>query len=71
MNEKICKNCKYWGEFHIDLLHYCTIISNNNTDDLASASCFSEGIGGELITKENFGCMLFEFNPSECGHTQQ
>ena len=68
-----CGNCKYWKpitDYKVGkmLIEYklCTKHSQERDFDAsnvnATAVCLSEGIEGELLTKENFGCIEGELN---------
>ena len=65
-----CGSCKYWDkeDFRISSLPrdfngmgVCTKHTHERTqnmkEELADAICFTEGIGGEFITREAFGCV--------------
>jgi hypothetical protein len=46
------------------IIYVCYKISQdyqtNSDNELASAVCMSEGIGGELVVTDDFGCILYE-----------
>ena len=73
-----CADCKHWdrsedigNDFHQFGFGLCKAVevdredlwdSNNLDKQLAMATCFSEGIEGELLTRGEFSCRLFEFS---------
>lgn len=69
--KRLCKNCKYWEKASFEdvayechtpdmVLGYCTMAGQIRKDCLSVAVCIGEGIYGSLITKDSFGCNLFE-----------
>jgi len=70
-----CADCKFWDrdeDVGNSLYHYgfgmCTAISLDwmettvGIDHLAVAACHAEKSEGELLTKAEFSCRLFEFS---------
>ena len=57
-----CSSCKHWTDFDVvdKELKICLIASTHNDDALMQATCYDEGIMGELITHKDFGCILYE-----------
>ena len=62
---KICENCKHWTSNKYVLqgysseYKYCSIATEEDSDGFMDAICSGEGITGELITRKDFGCILF------------
>lgn len=61
-----CLNCRYWSkETNILEEHYDTNIygicnkAEDENEKIMDAICSSEGIRGELITRQDFGCVIF------------
>lgn len=60
-----CSSCKHWVDNHYvsegysDRHKMCNIANEDNSDGLMDAICSGEGIGGELITRDDFGCVLY------------
>ena len=67
-NLNCCLNCKNWIYNKYVLQGYdkkykmCNIASETKSNGMMNAICSSEGIDGELITREDFGCILFDAN---------
>jgi hypothetical protein len=71
-----CGTCKYWDIHSLDDIGYkchtpemkigiCQIASygSDHTEDrdyLSIATCNSEGIYGELVTQDSFGCIKYK-----------
>ena len=67
-----CKTCKHKGiaKNYISMwvnnkiIYVCYKISQdyhlNSDNELASAVCIAEGIRGELVVTDDFGCVLYE-----------
>ena len=69
-----CRSCKYWDTSYAfdeiafnchkegDQIGYCLMASPDTEDQklfLAIATCNSEGIYGQLVTKADFGCIQY------------
>lgn len=75
-SETICRTCKHWEPAVVPKQYHWSYFKEDQvlgqcragTPDydregygpLMAAVCESESIGGELITDENFGCILHE-----------
>lgn len=66
---KNCKTCKHWNplneyiaQYYSEGYGFCDVSNLDDSNRLMESTCLSEGIMGELITKENFGCILHENN---------
>ncbi|MDP4224759.1 MAG: hypothetical protein Q8910_00115 [Bacteroidota bacterium] len=65
-----CGYCKYWYDDYIDsednykpchkIINSLDRYKNEEQDQRAKAICYSESTVGELITTQDFGCILFE-----------
>ena len=72
-----CKNCKHWDERQFDDVAFtchtpgmrlgeCMMAAPSYVPEqafLAVATCRSEGIYGDLITQDRFGCIQFTPKP--------
>jgi len=63
-----CKTCKWWGKNILQNV-YAECYPEHKICKVKSPkleiTCMSEGIDGEMWTKEDFGCVLYE---SEAGN---
>ena len=62
-----CRTCIYWSTSDIKMLSafsnnhgYCEKSEAIDKTDMMIATCMSEGIEGELITRDDFGCVMHE-----------
>lgn len=59
-----CSTCKHWVDNLYVLQGYsndyrmCNIADEDESNGMIDAICSGEGIGGELITRNDFGCVL-------------
>jgi hypothetical protein len=59
-----CSTCKHWTDNFYILQGYskdykmCNIADEDRSNGMIDAICLGEGIGGELITRNDFGCIL-------------
>jgi len=59
-----CSTCKHWIDNFYVLEGYpenykiCNIADEDKSNGMIDAICSGEGIGGELITRNDFGCVL-------------
>lgn len=64
-----CSTCKNWvnenywflqgyGDTH-KMYKMCIVATKDDSEGYMDAICAGEGIGGELITREDFGCVLY------------
>jgi hypothetical protein len=59
-----CSNCKHWIDNSYVLQGYsedykvCNIADEDKSKGMIDAICSGEGIRGELITRNDFGCVL-------------
>jgi hypothetical protein len=60
-----CSSCKHWVDNYYVLNGYserhkmCNIATKDDSKGFIDAICSCEGIGGELITRDDFGCVLY------------
>lgn len=58
-----CKNCEHWHKPFYEQDWYGNsfgLCCKANDDERIKADCLSEGVNASLITREDFGCILFE-----------
>lgn len=72
-----CKNCKLWksgtpgGEFDFKKTNqhwgFCLEAESEKPtiEKLFSSVCYNEEIGGELVTRDEFGCIAFTAKSKE------
>jgi hypothetical protein len=59
-----CSTCKHWVDNYYVLQEYsdrhkmCNVATEDDSGSFMDAICSGEGIGGELITRDDFGCVL-------------
>jgi hypothetical protein len=59
-----CSTCKHWVDNYYVLQGYsdrhkmCNVATEDDSGGFMDAICSGEGIGGELITRDDFGCVL-------------
>lgn len=60
-----CSSCKNWVYNDYVLQGYsnrykmCNIATEEDSNGIIDTTCSSEGISGELITRDDFGCILY------------
>lgn len=66
-NKPCCLNCKYWENdeyvlqgFDANIYRVCN--KADEIDGMMQSICCSEGIAGELVTRQDFGCVIFNKN---------
>ena len=61
-----CQNCIWWEKEFYDKKYYtenhgqCKNEELDLNDGIFNAICMSEGISGDLITRSDFGCIMFK-----------